>query len=1318
MGSHSRSYRMFLTSSVSAVLVSSALIPLHLEAKQINYKDVSVGVSYYDALQNLSGRGIIKGYPDGTFKPNQYVTRGQAAKILALTLGLSSSTTDPGFLDISKTNPYYGYIAALAQKGIINGYEDHTFRPNEPLTRAQLTKLLTIGFGFTQEGSSTYSYKDVTNNSSKAKYVYPLVERKIMNGHSTDYFDLTSNVTRRQIVDLVYKSETYQKQHDQSIQTTISNVTNTSVSTDKGTFALTDSVMKLLNAENKSALLNANAKLIVKDYKVVDVVSLQLNSSKTVLDANNFVISGDITINAEEVTLKNMVISGDLLITEKVQQKLNLEKLVIKGELKHVNIVTAEESAKFYKTLSYMASFINNQTVQSSIKLALTMDSVSVSRIDLAINVLQLESLGTTSIQEIHLSANASITSNDTSTIGIISVNNGVNNVIINARVQQVLVNTVQNMSLSGTGSIENLNIGGTGQVSINNTGPISAIMVTNPASKLYINLNAQIENITLPVGQKPETILVNYGDFKDILENGQGGNSYQFNKPNQGGNTDNSAKLNAARTLNTIIAEANSLLQSHMEGTGIGQALETDRDEFSAAISSAQDVYDNRSKKTIQELSNASTDLNTAIIAFKGKVITAGDPTALYERITEANNLLAAYEVGAEIGQVSQVTHDALSTAITTAENVYADRANQTADELGVAVTALQNAVEVFEESIIEAGDPTALNEKITEATNLLDAHLIGIGVGEVTEPAHNALSTAIDSAKEVYANRENQTTADLSAAETALQNAMEVFEGSIIKAGDSTALNEKIEAAENQLSAYSIGSGVGEVTDHAHDALSSAIDSAKEVYANRANQTTEELGAAESALQNAIDAYKGSIIEAGDPTALNEKIEVAEKLLSAHSIGSGVGEVSESVQDALSSAIVSAKEVYADRANQTAEELGIAETTLQNAIDVYKGSIIEAGDSTALNEKITEATELLDAHSVGSGVGEVTESVHDALTSAITAAETVYTDRANKTADELWSAETALQNAIDTFEGSIIKEGDPTALNQKIAEANDLLKGHQVGAEIGQVPQSAHDALVDAITSASDKVNAIQSEIDEACTALDTAINTFKNEIIKAADGQEYTSKEITNFDYATTYATQAKLTSKPVTVGDFTGNPKSFTIVIGEDRIPVTISWALSKDFPKGQSMGSVVDSAIQDYFYKKNGSDGIMNRTVAAFGFDDTFSISTFSTGSASSFTLEGSDCSYFFEKNASTGTDQDTSKNREFSVSDGTNQVNIILDYSYANMDDMVSDIDNQLYYGGVNAQVEKVDESHFRIKALDSDVNLSISGTNKSEFFE
>ncbi|PKC50720.1 SLH-domain-containing protein, partial [Rhizophagus irregularis] len=126
----SKKRKYFNSTVATAVVASTVLGVTPVGAADLNYSDVKATDYFYDSIKSLADRGIVKGFPDGLYKPYESVTRGQAAVMLANLLQLDTENVkNPGFTDVPTTHPYYGAIAALSAKGIINGYEDKTYRP-------------------------------------------------------------------------------------------------------------------------------------------------------------------------------------------------------------------------------------------------------------------------------------------------------------------------------------------------------------------------------------------------------------------------------------------------------------------------------------------------------------------------------------------------------------------------------------------------------------------------------------------------------------------------------------------------------------------------------------------------------------------------------------------------------------------------------------------------------------------------------------------------------------------------------------------------------------------------------------------------------------------------------------------------------------------------------------------------------------------------------------------------------------------------------------------------------------------------------------
>jgi hypothetical protein len=127
------------------------------------YSDVAKSHVAYDAIFTLGNSNIIMGYEDNTFRPDEPVTRGQAAAIMNRHLNKVPKSLY-AFKDVPTSSRFAKDIAAIKELGIINGFKDGTFRPNEYMTRAEMAVIVQNAFklqGTTySKASSTYS--DIT----------------------------------------------------------------------------------------------------------------------------------------------------------------------------------------------------------------------------------------------------------------------------------------------------------------------------------------------------------------------------------------------------------------------------------------------------------------------------------------------------------------------------------------------------------------------------------------------------------------------------------------------------------------------------------------------------------------------------------------------------------------------------------------------------------------------------------------------------------------------------------------------------------------------------------------------------------------------------------------------------------------------------------------------------------------------------------------------------------------------------------------------------------------------------------------------------
>lgn len=149
-------------SAVAALAISASSIA----AFAVNFPDVEETASYAQAVQELSALGVISGFDDGTFKPDELVTRAQISKMIvdALAEGkqAEASSGSSKFADVSE-HWATGYINQGVTDGWIAGYSDTEFGPDDNVTYVQAQKMLVAAVGYdiyaTAQGGWPAGYK-------------------------------------------------------------------------------------------------------------------------------------------------------------------------------------------------------------------------------------------------------------------------------------------------------------------------------------------------------------------------------------------------------------------------------------------------------------------------------------------------------------------------------------------------------------------------------------------------------------------------------------------------------------------------------------------------------------------------------------------------------------------------------------------------------------------------------------------------------------------------------------------------------------------------------------------------------------------------------------------------------------------------------------------------------------------------------------------------------------------------------------------------------------------------------------------------------
>ena len=135
-----------------AALVIVLAMALSTVAFGAVYSDVAADASYNEAVEVMSALGLLKGYEDGTFGPDKTITRAEFAAVIVRALGMEDAAAGAAvntiFTDVTAAHWGAGYVQVANQQGIIAGYGDGTFGPDDEVTYEQAVKMIVCALGY------------------------------------------------------------------------------------------------------------------------------------------------------------------------------------------------------------------------------------------------------------------------------------------------------------------------------------------------------------------------------------------------------------------------------------------------------------------------------------------------------------------------------------------------------------------------------------------------------------------------------------------------------------------------------------------------------------------------------------------------------------------------------------------------------------------------------------------------------------------------------------------------------------------------------------------------------------------------------------------------------------------------------------------------------------------------------------------------------------------------------------------------------------------------------------------------------------------
>ena len=136
-----------------------------------SFSDVPQDHSNYKSIKYLASNGVISGYSDGTFKPDEVVTRAEALKFILEGIDAGIEISDLSFNDVSGGDWFYKYVSTASLRAIVSGYDDGSFKPGNVVTRAEFMKILLTAIDANLPGSLNEDpFKDVAEDDWFAPY--------------------------------------------------------------------------------------------------------------------------------------------------------------------------------------------------------------------------------------------------------------------------------------------------------------------------------------------------------------------------------------------------------------------------------------------------------------------------------------------------------------------------------------------------------------------------------------------------------------------------------------------------------------------------------------------------------------------------------------------------------------------------------------------------------------------------------------------------------------------------------------------------------------------------------------------------------------------------------------------------------------------------------------------------------------------------------------------------------------------------------------------------------------------------------------------
>lgn len=204
-----KSFKRLFAFLMAFVMVASLAVSAVFAAEP-TFKDVPKDYEFYDEIEDLAAKDIVSGFGDtGLFKPEENLTRAQAAKMVALGADkVVSKAFKTKFTDVPATLDLHEHIWALEEEEVVKGFKGTTlFKPAADITRGHVAKIVALAFDL-EMGPKEVTFSDLPENDKEvAEAIEVLASYEIVKGYGTSgEFRPELPVTRGQFAKMVSRA--------------------------------------------------------------------------------------------------------------------------------------------------------------------------------------------------------------------------------------------------------------------------------------------------------------------------------------------------------------------------------------------------------------------------------------------------------------------------------------------------------------------------------------------------------------------------------------------------------------------------------------------------------------------------------------------------------------------------------------------------------------------------------------------------------------------------------------------------------------------------------------------------------------------------------------------------------------------------------------------------------------------------------------------------------------------------------------------------------------------------------------------------------